>query len=142
VEEIKSDVQVGNDDVEITFPFNNKEITIKVDPAILDAFEQEQKVYGYTNEEILCTGYYFLFKNYSIDELMDMDLSDFGVTFPAIEYKEDMSVSEFMDIDSDDLDILNKQIELASKRQENLAFIMYVYKHAKSAFNKNGESNK
>lgn len=127
---------MGEEEVTLIFDFYSEKISVKVDPALLDAVEQDMKLYGLTHEEIICTGYSRILSKYSLDEIQDLNLDEFGIAFPAKEYEQEMSISEFIDIESTDCEIRSKQLDLLYNRKRNLEFFNYVNERASSAINK------
>jgi hypothetical protein len=117
----------------ITCNFYSKEISVKIDPALKDAIEQDVKLYGLTHEEGLCTEYQIILNRYSFEEILDMDFSESGITFPAKEYRQEMSISEFIKIKSIDSEITDKQIELITKRIKNLKLFIHITEQVSSA---------
>lgn len=94
------------------------------------------KLHGLTHEEVLCTGYQEIFSKYSLDEILDIDFNEFGITFPAKDYEKEISISEFIDLKSTDSEIRRKQLDLLYKRKRNLDFLKYVSEQVLSATNK------
>lgn len=117
----------------ITCNIYSKEISVKIDPALKDAIEQDIKIYGLTHEEALCTEYQIMLNRHSFEEILDMDFSESGIMFPAKEYKEEMSISEFIKIKSTDDEITGKQIELITKRVKNLKLFIHITEQASLA---------
>ena len=111
----------------------SKEISVKIDPALKDAIEQDIKLYGLTHEEGLCTEYQIILNRYSFEEILDMNFGESGIKFPANEYKQEMSISEFLKIKSADSEITGKQIELIAKRIKNLKLFIHITEQASSA---------
>jgi hypothetical protein len=72
---------MGEEEVTITFDLNSEKISIKINPALYDAIEQDMKLYGLTHEEVLCTGLRNIFSNYPLDELINMDFNEL-ITLP------------------------------------------------------------
>lgn len=91
------------------------------------------RLYGLTHEEALCTEYQIILNSYSFEEIIDMDFSESGITFPAKEYKQEMSISEFLKIKSTNSEITDKQIELIAKRIKNLKLFIHIIEQASSA---------
>ncbi len=117
----------------ITCNIYSKEMSAKIDPALKDVIDQDIKLYGLTHEEGLCTEYQIILNRYSFEEIIDMDFSESGITFPAKEYEQEMSISEFLKIKSTDSEITGKQIELIAKRIKNLKLFIHITEQASSA---------
>ncbi|HHV24451.1 MAG TPA: hypothetical protein GXX65_07945 [Methanosarcina sp.] len=127
---------MGEEEVTLTFHFYEEEISVKVDPALLDAVEQDMKLYGLTFEEILSVGYKKFLDKIPEDKLLNMDFNEFGIEFPAVEYDQEMSIEEFLEIESNNSEIIHKQIELLKRQKNNLDFRIFVLEKSKSAHEK------
>jgi hypothetical protein len=120
----------------ITCNFYSREVRLKVDPALLDAIEQDMKLYGWTYEEVLCTGFNAILDQHPDEDIFDIDFDNMGITFLPTEFDKEMSFNEFVFINSNDSEIRGKQLDTLYKMKANMDFCLYVKNQIISALEK------